>query len=106
MRHGHRFRAAAGVYCQHGGDARRHDWAAPGRRLLARTDGLPRTLRATRTTGISTYPISMLKGSEELLKELRINNCFTPEFSGLTIVDFSDVAQQINVYADYAKKGR
>jgi len=54
-------------------------------------------------TGISTYPISMLKGSEELLKELR-QKLFTPEFSGLTIVDFSDVAQQINVYADYAKK--
>ena len=54
-------------------------------------------------TGISTYPISMLKGSEELLKDLR-QKLFLPEFAELTIVDFSDVAQKINVYADYAKK--
>lgn len=53
--------------------------------------------------GISTYFISMLKGSEELLKELRLR-LFSPEFSELTVVDFSDVAQRINVYADYAKK--
>lgn len=53
--------------------------------------------------GISTYPISMLKGSKELLKELRLR-LFSPEFSDLTIVDFSDVAQKINIYADYAKK--
>ena len=52
--------------------------------------------------GISTYPISMLKGSEELLKELRLR-LFTPEFSELTVVDFSDVAQKINVYGDYVK---
>lgn len=54
-------------------------------------------------TGISTYPISMLKGSEELLGELRLR-LFSTEFSELTIVDFSDVAQKINVYADFARK--
>lgn len=53
--------------------------------------------------GISTYPISMLKGDEALLKELRLR-LFEPEFAGLTAVDFSDVAQKINVYADFAKK--
>ncbi|MDD4311244.1 MAG: DUF2000 domain-containing protein [Eubacteriales bacterium] len=53
--------------------------------------------------GISTYPISMLKGDESLLKELRLR-LFEPEFSGLTAVDFSDVAQKINVYADFAQK--
>ena len=53
--------------------------------------------------GISTYPISMLKGDESLLKELRIR-LFEPEFSGLTAVDFSDVAQKINVYADFVQK--
>ena len=53
--------------------------------------------------GISTYPISMLKGDEQLLRELRLK-LFEPEFSGLTAVDFSDVAQKINVYADYAQK--
>ena len=56
-------------------------------------------------TGISTYPISMLKGSEELLGELRLQ-LFSTEFSELTIVDFSDVAQKINVYADFVQKSR
>lgn len=54
-------------------------------------------------TGISTYPISMLKGDETLLKDLRLR-LFEPEFAGLTAVDFSDVAQKINVYADFVKK--
>ena len=54
-------------------------------------------------TGISTYPISMLKGDEQLLRELRLR-LFEPEFSGLTAVDFSDVAQKINVYADFVQK--
>jgi len=54
-------------------------------------------------TGISMYPISMLKGDEALLKDLRLR-LFEPEFSALTVVDFSDVAQKINVYADFAKK--
>lgn len=53
--------------------------------------------------GISIYPISMLKGDEVLLKELR-NRLFETEFSGLTAVDFSDVAQKINVYADFVQK--
>lgn len=53
--------------------------------------------------GISTYPISMLKGSEELLKDLRLR-LFEPEFSELTVVDFSDVAQKINVYEEYVQK--
>ena len=53
--------------------------------------------------GISAYPISMLKGDEALLKELR-HKLYEPEFSALTAVDFSDVAQKINVYADYARE--
>ena len=43
--------------------------------------------------GISMYPISMLKGDEALLKDLRLR-LFEPEFAGLTVVDFSDVAQR------------
>ena len=54
-------------------------------------------------TGISRYPISMLKGDEALLKDLRLR-LFEPEFEGLTVVDFSDVAQKINVYADFVQK--
>ena len=53
--------------------------------------------------GISIYPISMLKGDEALLKELR-HKLYEPEFSALTAVDFSDVAQKINVYADFVQK--
>ena len=53
--------------------------------------------------GISKYPISMLKGDEALLSDLRLR-LFEPEFANLTAVDFSDVAQKINVYEDYAKK--
>ena len=53
--------------------------------------------------GISTYPISMLKGDEALLRDLRLR-LFEPEFAGLTVVDFSDVAQKINVYADFVQK--
>lgn len=54
-------------------------------------------------TGISTYPISMLKGDEQLLSELRLR-LFEPEFTALTVIDFSDVAQKINVYADFVQK--
>ena len=53
--------------------------------------------------GISMVPISMLKGDETLLGDLRLR-LFEQEFAGLTAVDFSDVAQKINVYEDYAKK--
>ena len=53
--------------------------------------------------GISMLPISMLRGSEELLGALRLR-LFEPEFSELTVVDFSDVAQKINVYEEYAEK--
>ncbi len=53
--------------------------------------------------GISVYPVSILKGDAALLRELRLR-LFEPEFACLTAVDFSNVAQQINVYDDYAKK--
>ena len=53
--------------------------------------------------GISTVPVSMLKGDEALLKELRLR-LYTPEFESLTAADFSDIAQGINVYEDYARQ--
>lgn len=53
--------------------------------------------------GIGVYPVSMLKGDAALLRELRLR-LFDPEFAGLTAVDFSNVAQQINVYEDYTEK--
>ena len=38
-----------------------------------------------------------------MLRDLRLR-LFEPEFAGLTVVDFSDVAQKINVYADFVQK--
>jgi len=50
--------------------------------------------------GIITIPIAMLKGTGDGLKDLR-ERLYDPEFDGLTVVDFSDVAQGCNVYDDY-----
>ncbi len=53
--------------------------------------------------GIITIPIAMLKGDKDILKDLR-ERLYTPEFSDLVVVDFSDVAQSCNVYRDYITK--
>ncbi|HRX58593.1 MAG TPA: DUF2000 domain-containing protein [Eubacteriales bacterium] len=50
--------------------------------------------------GIITVPVAMLKGSRDGLKELR-KRLYEPEFSDLTTIDFSDVAQHCNVYSEY-----
>jgi hypothetical protein len=42
--------------------------------------------------GIIEFPIPILKGNSVLIKELR-GKLYQPEFSDLTIVDFSDIAQ-------------
>lgn len=53
--------------------------------------------------GIITMPIAMLKGNKDVLKDLR-KRLYTPEFSDLVVVDFSDVAQCCNVYSEYITK--
>ncbi|NLI53550.1 MAG: DUF2000 domain-containing protein [Clostridiales bacterium] len=53
--------------------------------------------------GISTIPISVLRGDAALLGDMR-RRLFEPEFAELTTVDFSDVAQKINRYEDFARK--
>lgn len=53
--------------------------------------------------GIITIPVSMLRGEKEGLKELR-NRLYDDEFSDLTTVDFSDVAQSCNIYHEYIEK--
>lgn len=53
--------------------------------------------------GIVAIPIPILKGNEQLIRELR-QRCYTDEFSDCTIVDFSDVAQSCKDYDDYTKK--
>jgi hypothetical protein len=53
--------------------------------------------------GIITTPVVMLRGSKAALKDLR-QRLYTPEFTDMTIVDFSDVAQSCNRYSDYIAK--
>ncbi|MEA4872657.1 MAG: DUF2000 domain-containing protein [Synergistaceae bacterium] len=53
--------------------------------------------------GIITVPVPILKGSREMLKELR-ENLYKTEFNDLTVVDFSDVAQGCITYDDYISK--
>ena len=53
--------------------------------------------------GIITIPIALLKGSRELLKQLR-ERLYSPEFADLVVSDFSDVAQGCNVYSEYMDK--
>lgn len=53
--------------------------------------------------GIITIPIVMLKGSKDILKNLR-ERLYAPEFNDLVAADFSDVAQCCNVYSEYIAK--
>lgn len=53
--------------------------------------------------GIIAIPIPTLKGSPELLKELR-EKLNQPKFAPLTVVDFSDVAQSCNTYDVFIEK--
>lgn len=54
-------------------------------------------------TGINTIPTTVLQADEATLKSLRLK-LYSDEFSGLVVVDFSDVAQRIHIYEDYAKE--
>lgn len=53
--------------------------------------------------GIIQIPVPVLKANRERIKEIR-RRLYQPEFSGLIVVDFSDVAQSCNVYGDYIHK--
>jgi len=53
--------------------------------------------------GIVNLPIPILKGQATLLKELR-EKLYQPEFAGMTVVDFSDVAQGCKVYDEFIYK--
>jgi hypothetical protein len=53
--------------------------------------------------GIVNLPIPILKGQATLLKELR-EKLYQPEFEGMTVVDFSDVAQGCKVYDEFIDK--
>jgi hypothetical protein len=53
--------------------------------------------------GIIEFPVPILKGNPKLIREIR-SKLFQPEFSELTVVDFSDVAQGCKTYDEFIGK--
>lgn len=54
-------------------------------------------------TGIIQFPVPILKGNTEILKTLR-TKLFEPQFTELTVVDFSDLAQGCKTYDEFIGK--
>lgn len=50
--------------------------------------------------GIIAFPVPILKGSGERLKDIR-EKLYQPDFSDLTVVDFSDLAQGCKTYDEF-----
>lgn len=57
----------------------------------------------TRHLGLITFPVPILKGSPDVIKEIR-EKLYQPEYAGLTVVDFSNFAQSCNTYEEYTEK--
>lgn len=53
--------------------------------------------------GIIRFPVPILKGNPQTLKALR-TKLSEPQFSELTVVDFSDLAQRCKTYDEYTHK--
>lgn len=53
--------------------------------------------------GIIELPVPVLKSSSEKIKELR-EKLYQEDYSELTVIDFSDLAQSCNDYADFTYK--
>lgn len=53
--------------------------------------------------GIIEFPVPILKGNAHMLKTIR-ERLYEPEFSDLTVVDFSDLAQGCKTYEKFAEK--
>ena len=56
-----------------------------------------------RHLGIIEFPVPILRGSTELIKAIR-EKLYEPEFSELSVVDFSDLAQNCKTYAEFIEK--
>lgn len=56
-----------------------------------------------RHLGIIEFPVPILKGSKEVIKTIR-ERLYEPEFSDLTVVDFSDLAQSCKTYEEFIEK--
>ncbi len=55
--------------------------------------------------GIVAFPVPILQGTAAMLRSLREKLCL-PEFSGLTAVDFSSLAQRCKTYGDFQETMR
>lgn len=53
--------------------------------------------------GIIEFPVPILKGNAGKIKELR-KKLYEPDFSDLTVVDFSDLAQGCKTYDEFKEK--
>lgn len=53
--------------------------------------------------GIIEFPVPILKGSPEIIKEIR-EKLYQPEFQDVTVVDFSDLAQSCKTYDEFTEK--
>ena len=53
--------------------------------------------------GIIEFPVPILKGSPESIKEIR-EKLYQPEYQDLTVVDFSDLAQSCKTYDEFMEK--
>ena len=57
----------------------------------------------SRHLGIIEFPVPVLKGNVDAIKAIR-QKLYEPEFSELTVVDFSDLAQGCRTYDEYMVK--
>ena len=53
--------------------------------------------------GIIEFPVPILKGNADILKTIR-EKLYEPDFSDLTVVDFSDLAQGCKTYDEFIEK--
>lgn len=53
--------------------------------------------------GIIEFPVPILKGNVESIKAIR-EKLYEPDFSDLTVVDFSDLAQGCKTYNEFIEK--
>jgi len=53
--------------------------------------------------GIIGFPVTILRGTPETIRELR-QRLYQPEYRGLTVADFSDLAQGCKTYREFVGK--
>lgn len=53
--------------------------------------------------GIIEFPVPILKGNADSIKAIR-EKLYEPEFADLTVVDFSDLAQECKTYDEFIGK--